>query len=494
MKRNLEMVLLLGMGIVILCIGIIISLSWNDTENLNQETREVLYHKDMITQTGKIVALIIDNETAVRGFALIGDEKFAKEAKVAETSVHNEFKTLKILAAKDSIQKNNLDSLNKYINKKTEFSNNIIGYRRIGGQTAALKYILTGDGIAYTKKVREIVSNICNSESNLLAQHSIEFARLDKSRERYYYTIIIFVAILMLVLLFAFRNQFKVQKIIKKELEKEVLVKTEELNHIFERITDGFFALDNDWRLTYVNKKAGDLVKADPKKIVGENIWEEFPKFLNFPFRNLFYKAKEDQRYVNFEEYYEPFKKWFDVHVYPSMEGLSIFFSDITKKKDAEIALQESEKKFHNFFENTPVGIIIRGIDGELIEFNDTICKMLGYSREELTKKPWTEVSHPDDIPLTNHWIQMLRDGKCNSARFEKRFFHKNGDTLWFDFSIFINLNAEGKPNFFIASVLDITDRKKLDGELKESEEKYRSLVQQAADGIFLHDTQRQVY
>ena len=224
---------------------------------------------------------------------------------------------------------------------------------------------------------------------------------------------------------------------------------------------------------------------------MGKNIWEEFPKFLNFPFRNLFYKAKENQRYVNFEEYYEPFKKWFDVHVYPSMEGLSIFFSDITKKKDAEIALQESEKKFHNFFENTPVGIIIRGIDGELIEFNDTICKMLGYSREELTKKPWTEVSHPDDIPLTNHWIQMLRDGKCNSARFEKRFFHKNGDTLWFDFSIFINLNAEGKPNFFIASVLDITDRKKLDGELKESEEKYRSLVQQASDGIILHDTQR---
>ena len=257
MKRNLEMVLLLGMGIVILCIGIIISLSWNDTENLNQETREVLYHKDMITQTGKIVALIIDNETAVRGFALIGDEKFAKEAKVAETSVHNEFKTLQILSAKDSIQKNNLDSLNKYINKKTEFSNNIIGYRRIGGQMAALKYILTGDGIAYTKKVREIVSNICNSESNLLAQHNIEFARLDKSRERYYYTIIIFVAILMLVLLFAFRNQFKAQKIIKKELEKEVLIKTEELNHIFERITDGFFALDNDWRLTYVNKKAG---------------------------------------------------------------------------------------------------------------------------------------------------------------------------------------------------------------------------------------------
>jgi PAS domain S-box-containing protein len=116
---------------------------------------------------------------------------------------------------------------------------------------------------------------------------------------------------------------------------------------MMERVTDGFVALNKDWYYTYVNKKAGEILNRNPEDLIGKNIWEEFTEGMDKPFYHGYHKAFDEQRYIHFEEYYPPFDLWLDNHIYPSPEGVSIYFRDVTEKKKAE---QKIIKANHLYF------------------------------------------------------------------------------------------------------------------------------------------------
>jgi two-component system sporulation sensor kinase A len=105
-----------------------------------------------------------------------------------------------------------------------------------------------------------------------------------------------------------------------------------ELEHILDRMTDGFFALDSDWKFTYVNKEASRLLFRDETGLVGKSIWDEFPEAVNTTFYEEYEKAMRKQEPTEFDEFYQPLQTWFDVRVYPSANGLTVFFLDITEK------------------------------------------------------------------------------------------------------------------------------------------------------------------
>ena len=106
-------------------------------------------------------------------------------------------------------------------------------------------------------------------------------------------------------------------------------------SNILDRITDAFFALDRDFRFTYANNEGERLLQMSRNEFIGHNIWEVFPLAVNSTFFNEYNKAFKEQTVVEFQEYYPPFEKWFDVRAYPSHDGLSVFFRDITEIKYA---------------------------------------------------------------------------------------------------------------------------------------------------------------
>jgi PAS domain S-box-containing protein len=108
------------------------------------------------------------------------------------------------------------------------------------------------------------------------------------------------------------------------------------LADIFERITDGFVSLDRDWRYTYVNQKAAQIFGRLRADLIGKHIWTEFPEGIGQPFYHAYYRAAEKQMPIQIEEYYPPYDRWFENRIYPSKDGLSIFFQDITERKQAE--------------------------------------------------------------------------------------------------------------------------------------------------------------
>ena len=108
------------------------------------------------------------------------------------------------------------------------------------------------------------------------------------------------------------------------------------LGNAFERVSDAVVSLDTNWRYTYVNQQAASLFGRQPEDLIGRHIWTEFPEGVGQPFHLAYEKAMAEQVFVQMENYYEPWDRWFENRIYPSPSGISIFFHEITERKQAE--------------------------------------------------------------------------------------------------------------------------------------------------------------
>ena len=124
------------------------------------------------------------------------------------------------------------------------------------------------------------------------------------------------------------------------EVSAEVQQATEHTHEILENISDAFYTLDREWRFTYVNAAAEPVLRRPREELVGKNIWAEFPEGIGTKPYLLYHLAAETGKMQAFEEYYTPLSTWFEVRAYPSADGVSIYFHDITERK-----AQESERE-----------------------------------------------------------------------------------------------------------------------------------------------------
>ncbi len=110
----------------------------------------------------------------------------------------------------------------------------------------------------------------------------------------------------------------------------------ERIELILDSITDAFFALDSEWRFSYVNAEAEHLFRLSAGELLGRAFGDAFPEAVGSMFESEYARAVRDQVPVFFEEFYAPLDAWFDVHAYPSADGLSVYFRDVTEKKRAQ--------------------------------------------------------------------------------------------------------------------------------------------------------------
>ena len=118
-----------------------------------------------------------------------------------------------------------------------------------------------------------------------------------------------------------------------------------EYETILERISDGFVALDRTWRYTFVNSAAGRMLGRTAKDLIGRHAWTEFPEARGQPFQLEFERAMQEQRPTQLRDYYAAWNKWFENRAYPSPEGISIFFSDVTAQVEAQEELRSTNEQ-----------------------------------------------------------------------------------------------------------------------------------------------------
>ncbi len=112
-----------------------------------------------------------------------------------------------------------------------------------------------------------------------------------------------------------------------------------------ERVSDGFISYDREWCYRYINKTAEHVLGLNANSLIGKNVWEEFPELVNQPIYRAYHQAIVEQRYVYIESFLPVQKKWFKNHLYPSADGLSVFFRDITQQKKAEEEIVRAYKE-----------------------------------------------------------------------------------------------------------------------------------------------------
>ena len=159
-----------------------------------------------------------------------------------------------------------------------------------------------------------------------------------------------------------------------------------------------------------------------------------------------------------------------------------------TVRRGAEVSLQESEERFRATLEQATVGIAHTALDGRWLRVNQSLCEILGYTREELLEKTFQEITHPDDLEDNLGYMRLLLAGEISTFSMEKRYIKKDGSVVWVNLTVSLVREPAGDPSYFIAVLEDISKRKRAEEELRVSEERYRAVVEQAAEGICLVD------
>ena len=281
-----------------------------------------------------------------------------------------------------------------------------------------------------------------------------------------------------------FRKQAEQERL--QLLQQEQAAKNHIAN-ILESITDGFFALDRKWRFTYVNRQAARLLQKTPDELIGNNIWEAFGEAIKTAFYREYHRAVSQQVSVEFEEYYPPLGTWFAVHAYPSKDGLSVYFQDITKRKHTEEALLESEERWLLALRGNNDGIWDWNVRTNEVFFSPRWKEMLGYEDCEISNHidEWALRVHPDDLG----WVtQVIQDHFAKKTPFyvtEHRLECKDGTYKWILARGQALWDSQGKVVRMAGSHTDVTERRRAEEALKESEERLRVALEAACMGTW---------
>lgn len=165
---------------------------------------------------------------------------------------------------------------------------------------------------------------------------------------------------------------------------------------------------------------------------------------------------------------------------------------DIAERKRAEEALRASEERFRGYFDLGLIGMATTSPGKNWIHCNDRLCEILGYTREELRGMTWAELTHRDDLAADVAQFERVLRGEIDAYQMEKRFIRKDGSAVPTELSLRCLRREDGVVNHFVAMIQDCTERKRMEGYLRASEQRFRDLTFTMADWVWETDAQGQ--
>lgn len=256
------------------------------------------------------------------------------------------------------------------------------------------------------------------------------------------------------------------------------------LERVLESITDAFFAVDRDWRFTFVNREAERVLERGRRDLVGHLLWDAFPGARGSIFEEQYRKAMDEGRAVRFEAFFAPLDRWFAVHAYPSEEGLAVYFQDVNERRATEERLRASEHRFRVLAESMPLIVWTADPDGTVDYQTEAVLDFTGRTREELAGAGWLEVLHPDDRgPSIEVWQFAVETGEPYQVEFRIR--GRDGTYRWFLTRAVPVRDDSGAIVKWYGSSTDIHDRREMEARLRESEERFRTVARATSDAIW---------
>lgn len=265
-----------------------------------------------------------------------------------------------------------------------------------------------------------------------------------------------------------------------KESEKALLHLKNEMAAILENIDNGFFSLDKDWQFAFINSKAAKNVGYEAKDLIGKNIWEKFPKIIGTDAETNYRRVMRERVNLQFQTYGAITNRWYEEKVYPTPEGLAIYWRDITENKKAEDALKESEEKFRNLAEESPNMIFINQ-GGRVVYVNKKSEDILGYTRDEFYSPTFNFFSL-----IPHEYVEEVKQASAKHLKgedvppYEYVLIGRKGKRV--DAIIATKLIDFMGKKAVMGIVTDITERKKAEKKLEQNSKNLKKLVEERTE------------
>ena len=333
----------------------------------------------------------------------------------------------------------------------------------------------------------------------------------------------------------------------RKRAEKSLKESEEKYRLIVENTGDNITVLDMNFRITYTSPSITKLRGYSVEEVMAQTLDQIFlpeslKKIGEVVAEQMALEAEgtaDPQRraIIELEEYCKDGSRIWVEDVFTFIRddsgrptGILSVSRDITDRKRLEMEIQKSESRFRGYFDIPLHGIAVTSPEKGWLQVNDRLCAMLGYERDEILRKTWAEMTHPDDLDADMEQFNRILSGEINQYTLVKRFMRKDGQIIWTSLAAGCVREPDGSVDYMIALLDDITDQKRaedalqinndelvrvtaqlrqtLEGQdrarlvllsiledekitrlaLRESEEKHRTLFETMAQGVVYQD------
>jgi PAS domain S-box-containing protein len=254
-----------------------------------------------------------------------------------------------------------------------------------------------------------------------------------------------------------------------------------ELRALFAAMTDVILVLDAEGRYLRIAPTNPALLYKPPDHLIGKTLQEVFPAAQANLFLGWVRCALETRQPVNGEYSLQIGSQefWFSAVVSPMLEDTVTWVArDITERKRTEEALQESEARFREWFDDAPVGYHVLDVEGRIVEVNRTELEMLGYTVEEMVGRPAWEFILEQDVARQSVTAKLAE--LLPPQPLERTYIRKDGSRMPALIQGRYLLDADGKIEGYRTTIQDITERKRAEQLMRQAEQRYRDLFEEA--------------
>jgi two-component system, cell cycle sensor histidine kinase and response regulator CckA len=245
----------------------------------------------------------------------------------------------------------------------------------------------------------------------------------------------------------------------------------ERLRTTLASITDALYTIDTRWRFTYLNARAEQLLARRADELIGRTVWETFPEVHGTALDDALRTAVAQQRTVVLEEFsYPPLERYFSVNVYPSAQGLAVYFRDVTAKRATRVELEERGARLAQqaaLLDAAQDAIVVRDLDGRISYWNDSAERIYGWSAQEAIGQHLDELLSVDPGVYAGGSQRLLAQGRWVD---EVQKVARDGRQLTVEARWTLVRDDRGRASSVLGIDTDITERKRIEEQFLRSQ------------------------